>query len=109
MDGNNEVEYEEFKAWWEKVAVSKKDAKLVQMQQMEAAGLLEASPKPKELEMTLKVITRLLPTIGLRLRAFEVLEEMCPDDATFDCLQECFNLCELKRVRTFPSAHRKAP
>lgn len=98
VDGNNEVEFEEFKKWWQKVAVDKKNAKLMQMQQMEAAGLLEASPKPKELAATLKVITRLLPTIGLRLRCFEVLEEMCPDDATFDCLQECFNLCELKRV-----------
>jgi hypothetical protein len=98
VDRNNEVQFEEFKEWWEKVAVSKKDQKLVQMQQMEAAGLLEASPKPKELETTLKVITRLLPTIGLRLRCFEVLEEMCPDDKTYDCLQECFNLCELKRV-----------
>lgn len=98
VDGNNEVQFEEFKTWWENVAVSKKDAKLLKMQQMEAAGLLEASPKPKELAATLKVITRLLPTMGLRLRCFEVLEDMCPDDATFARLQECFNLCELKRV-----------
>lgn len=98
IDGSGAVQFEEFKAWWQKLAVSKKDAKLVKLQQMEAAGLLEASPKPKELEATLKVITRLMPTIGLRLRCFEVLEELCPDDATFDRLQECFNLCELKRV-----------
>lgn len=46
----------------------------------------------------MKVLTNLLPTIGLRLRTFETLEDMCPDDDTFEALQEAFYLCELKRM-----------
>jgi len=98
MDGDGEIELKEFQGWWKGYAMNKKQKKALQMQQMEAAGLLEASPKPKELQLTLKVITKLMPTMGLRLRAFEVLEDMCPDDATFDVLQEAYNLCELKRA-----------
>ena len=82
--------------------------KVKQMEQMEAAGLLEASPKPKELQLTLKVISKLLPTMGLRLRTFEVLEDMCPDDATFDSLQEAYNLCELKRCMINDKGARNA-
>ena len=98
LDGDGDIELKEFTMWWKGFAMNKKQKKAVQMAQMEAAGLLEQSPKPKELQMTLKIIEKLLPTIGLRLRTFEVLEDMCPDDATFDVLQEAYNLCELKRV-----------
>lgn len=48
--------------------------------------------------MTLQVIMGLKPSIGLSKRAFAALEDMCPDDSTFDLLQDAFNLCELKRM-----------
>ena len=98
IDGDGDIELKEFVVWWKGFAMNKKQKKAEQMAQMEAAGLLEMSPKPKEMQMTLKIIEKLLPTMGLSLRTFEVLEDMCPDDKTFEVLQEAYNLCELKRV-----------
>ena len=64
-DGSGEVDLEEFRAWWTQTAVVDKRAqKLEKIQQMEAAGLLPESPKPRELQLTLKVLTKLLPSIG---------------------------------------------
>lgn len=98
-DGSGEVDFHEFTKWWTDIAVvTKKQKKMQKIEQMEAAGLLPESPKPKELQLTLKVLTKLLPSIGLRMRAFETLEDMCPDDDTFECLQEAYYLCELKRM-----------
>ena len=110
-DGDGEIMLEEFSAWWKGFTSTKKELKVKQMEQMEAAGLLEASPKPKELQLTLKVILKLLPTMGLRLRTFEVLEDMCPDDAVFDSLQEACkcsrSLCVFFRRSSKQRLHRQ--
>ena len=97
-NGDGDVDLEEFKDWWKSVCISKKERKIKQQQQMTEAGLLPDSPRPKQLQLLLTILNKALPTIGLQPRAFEALEDMCPDDETFDRLQECFNLCELKRV-----------
>lgn len=102
------VAFEEFERWWKEVCVSKKQRKLQQQQQMIDAGMLADSPRPKELKLLMKLMTNLLPSIGLQPRALEALEDMCRDDETFDCLQECFNLCELKRLMINDSQARNA-
>eukprot|EP01043_Picozoa_sp_COSAG02_P021702 COSAG02_NODE_1110_length_14511_cov_30.804122_1_plen_2917_part_00 len=96
--GDGVVDHQEFSAWWKSLCVSKKERKLMQQQQMTDAGMLADSPRPKELAVLMKIMTNFLPTIGLQPRTLEALEDMCQDDETFDCLQECFNLCELKRL-----------
>eukprot|EP01048_Picozoa_sp_COSAG05_P009420 COSAG05_NODE_773_length_7441_cov_3.657042_2_plen_1076_part_00 len=108
LDASGEVSFAEFSAWWQSTALNKTQKRAKKLQQMESAGLLEGSPKPRELQAMMKVISNLLPTVSLRLRTFETLEDMCPDDETFDCLQECFNLCELKRLMLANSGARNA-
>ena len=98
LDGDGEVDFKEFSTWWKLTSLDKTQKRAKKLQQMEAAGMLETSPKPKELQALMKVLTLSLPTIAMRVRTFETLEDMCPDDETFDRLQECFNLCELKRM-----------
>lgn len=98
QDGTGSVSYENFQSWWKALTVDKKQAKIKAMEEMEKKGLSATAPRPKELQLLLKLITKMLPSIGVRPESFEVLEDLCPDDETFDCLQECFNLCELKRV-----------
>jgi hypothetical protein len=95
---DGQVELAEFETWWKGVCISKKERKVLKQEQMVSAGMLEKSPRPKQLKVQLKVITKLAPTIGLSTRTFEALEDMCSDDATFELLQACFNLCELKRA-----------
>jgi Ca2+-binding EF-hand superfamily protein len=97
-DGDGTVDLQEFEAWWASHALDKTQKRAKKLQQMEAAGMLEESPKPKELQKVVKIFLKLAPTVSLRVRTFEVLEDMCPDDETFDRLQECFHLCELKRM-----------
>ena len=97
-DGDGDVTFEEFDAWWKSVSKSKKEKKLLKQEQLSAAGFLEESPKPKMLQATLKCIMELLPSIGLNQRAFATLEDMCINDQTYDLLQGCYNLCELKRM-----------
>lgn len=96
--GDGQVDLREFEKWWKSVCMSKKQLKALKQEQMVSAGLLEKSPGPKQLKAQLAVITKLAPTIGMSTRCFETLEDMCADDATFDLLQECFYLCELKRA-----------
>ena len=56
-DGSGEVDIQEFTTWWTGTAVvNKQEKKMLKMQQMEAAGLLPESPKPKELKLVLKVL-----------------------------------------------------
>eukprot|EP01047_Picozoa_sp_COSAG01_P048012 COSAG01_NODE_4638_length_4859_cov_7.638967_2_plen_549_part_00 len=97
-DGNGTIDLAEFEAWWQSFALDKTAKRAKTLEQMEAAGMLEESPKPKELHKVLTIFLKLAPTVALRVRTFEVLEDMCPDDETFDRLQECFHLCELKRM-----------
>ena len=68
--------------------MSKKQLKALKQEQMVSAGLLESSPGPKQLKAQLAVITKLAPTIGMSMRCFETLEDMCADDATFDLQEE---------------------
>lgn len=96
--GDGQVDLREFEKWWKSVCMSKKQLKALKQEQMVNAGLLEKSPGPKQLKAQLAVIAKLAPTIGMSTRCFETLEDMCADDATFDLLQECFYLCELKRA-----------
>eukprot|EP01052_Picozoa_sp_SAG31_P013750 SAG31_NODE_835_length_11646_cov_11.142201_10_plen_234_part_00 len=97
-DGNGDVSLSEFTTWWKSVSMSKKEAKLKKQADLEAAGFLEKAPKPPVLKLTLQVLFDLKPSIGLSKRAFAALEDMCPDDDTFDALQDAYNLCELKRM-----------
>lgn len=96
--GDEQVDLLEFEKWWKSVCMSKKELKLLKQEQMVNAGLLEQSPGVEQLKSQLTVITKLAPTIGMSTRCLETLEDMCADDETFDLLQECFYLCELKRA-----------
>ena len=80
VDSSGEVEFEEFEKWWTSFATDKKLKKQKKIQEIEAAGLVDSSPKPKQLQALLKSIMNLLPTIGLNPRTIECLEDLCPDD-----------------------------
>ena len=80
VDSSGEVEFEEFEKWWTSFATDKKLKKQQKIQELEAAGLVDSSPKPKQLQALLKLIMNLLPTIGLNQRTIECLEDLCPDD-----------------------------
>ena len=97
LDSEGEITFANFNDWWQKISLEKAHQRARREEQLQAAGLLEATPKPNELKPLLKTITHLLPTVGLKMPTFNALEDLCPDDDSFDCLQEAFHLCELKR------------
>jgi hypothetical protein len=83
---------------WLSYSDDRRSRKAAQRQHLEAAGLLSDAPKLSELQGVLEILTRLEPTKLVSLEAIELLEDLCPDDDTFDAFQDAYNLCELKRA-----------
>jgi hypothetical protein len=52
----------QFEAWWKKFATDKKTKKQAKQHALEQAGLLEASPRPRELQILLAMIVKMLYT-----------------------------------------------
>ena len=96
-DESGGIEINEFETWWNDFAVSQTERKQSQLAKAQAAGLTDESPPPSELRAVLKLLMNGMPTTMTRIQTIECLEDLCPDDETFDLMQECWNLCELKR------------
>jgi Ca2+-binding EF-hand superfamily protein len=108
VDGGGMIEKLEFTEWWTEFTVDRKEAKLEKQAALEAVGLRDEMPSTKELKKLLTMLWNLTPTIGMNAAAFEALEDLCPDDETFDLLQDCYNLCDLKRTMITDSNARDA-